>query len=238
MKGPAIFCFLLITTSVLGQEQRMPPAPKNGERAFIQFVIMNPKANVLLYMGTPYFLPDWETATLTTYEGQVFPDVRMKYNINNGSIWYQPSFTLDSLQIKDQFIQAFTFSTGEKAYTFKKIGLEKGKKSGSSKPFFQVLVEGRYALMAVPEKVETQLPKSPLLTTRDEPVIKYIDKVTYHVQVDDASPVKLKNKKARQSIFSDQWSTLDNYVSSEKLGWTAESDLIQIVTYYNSLFPE
>lgn len=96
------------------------------------------------YRGERYFINDWEKATIYLANGEVVPDVHVKYSTYIGSLIYINENTMDIVKIDDHIIKGFDIFSGGEKYSFIRKYFD-GFFSGYR--FFQVLYEGKNSLL-------------------------------------------------------------------------------------------
>ncbi|MBQ0737465.1 hypothetical protein [Aquimarina celericrescens] len=104
-----------------------------------------------------------------------------------------------------------------------------------TKQFFIFLKEGKISLVM---KVEKIIKNGKGIVTGYEQTTptKYVEKRSYFIKRDgdDLLSIKLKKKDILRAL-GDKKDEIEKYVTSKKLSYKKESDLIKIISYYNKL---
>lgn len=194
--------------------------------------------------GSPYFLDLFVDGTVEIKSGnagksEVYKGVRLKYDAFSNALQAVLPASKDTLQFSTTPVISFSLempTTGQ-PLVFKRFKEAQTVDPNLRETFFAVLQEstdGKVALVKRigKKKIDANF-KGPYSSgqTYDE----IVEDIQYYV-VANGSMQKVKlNKKSIVEALPNQSEKLKSYIASQKLAMSSETDLVKVVTYYQSL---
>ena len=183
--------------------------------------------------GSPYFHNEYNWAEITTANGTVYTDVRVKFNLVERKVQYMADDGTEMLATTEIRSIRFPVLIGEDGSKNSVTLISKtGIINNEDAMIYQVLDSGKISLL---RKVD--------ITFRDEK--KYSEAViTRHFERKETEFLLLPNgeyKKLEKSrsfisgVMVDKLKEIDSFISSNNLKCKSTKDFQQIVNYYNSL---
>lgn len=186
--------------------------------------------------GFPYYADSYSLAELTTMEGKVYRDVKVKINILENEIYYlakDGAEMITTVPIRKIRLLSLTLENGAIADVELSSLNNPINKSGSA--IYQVLADGKKSLVkkiTVTYKDEQAYGNAGVIRTfdRKERLFAYSTPDKFEkVEKNVSSAVGLFPEKARQ---------VQAFIDKNDLKCKAEADLVNVFGYYNSLFPK
>lgn len=186
-------------------------------------------------VGSPYLYTDWKSGTVIDKGGKAYPNTLIKYDAYADAVEINQDGTV--MVLNNSQYNTFTLNFADDAtnkvirHTFRSgyttiPGL-------SSKAYLEVLYDGsvqllkRYDVKFVEEVVNSY--GTAAQTKRFQRSEKY-----FVLRDDKAAEFKMNTKSFLVAI-GDKQAELEKFISKEKIKLKTEADLIQIMTYYDSL---
>jgi len=190
------------------------------------------EADIKNIEGSPYYKDNFQIGGIYNAEGVVVSGIPMRYNIFADEIEMRPSSNPDDTTIK---------SLVKSTDIFAKIGTDNfiyilNTNSGDKSGYFSVLLDGTY--FDLYKKSTVNYIKKKFAETnyqKDQPA-KFIKKEVFYLVDNKGVFYELPSKrKSFISLFKQKSKELESYIKDNKLNITKESDMIKIVSYYNSI---
>lgn len=183
------------------------------------------------FTGTPYLTKEWQKGAVTMTNGKTFSQMDLKLDLVNQRFVFRDAmgqtmaFTTDVVSAK--------IDSGQGAETGSVF--RKGYSAGNAlmpSEFVQVLAEGTETLL---KKTNISIRESREYNSAS--ITKtFTTNVAYYLAHKDKSVTQLPNdKKGVVSALADKSPEVDKYIAAHKLNVKKESDLINVLNYYNSL---
>ena len=232
---------LLLLLMALAVGAQLPTGNSGEARSFMnQFVIADQAAKTskpaLAYQGTPYLLDEWNSCDITGIKGQIFEDVRIKYNVFNKYLLHQPLRSKDSVLIRDDLIKTFTIKSADSNYHFQRFLLPIESQTDRMNDFFIVLDSGRYLLLVQPIKRLQETTSNALTRASTDQIRRYVDDVVFYIRTPDRTVLPARgSKKHRATLFGEDFQEVLQFAKIHRLSWRDRASLERIIQYANSL---
>ena len=181
--------------------------------------------------GSPYLSETWIKGEVKLTNGDTYKDIDLKYDLLVGELFFKNaqnemmSFVIPVKEFKlsrqgDNEVKSMFFRNGYKPAD-----------GGTLQTFYQVLSDGETALLKRLAKRVAEVKPYGSATT-----IKTIEEVQSYYIIKNGLPVKVKkDKKTMLAMLGDYNSELLAFIKENKLTLKAETDLVSVMNYYNSL---
>lgn len=212
------FVFLLVT-----------PAFSQGT-AFLQDPVTAKNFNTEKYAGmkgTPFLQDRWIRGTATTPKG-VYQDLELKFNVYDNTLFFNKDD--EAFEFQDEVL-SFTLMPkpdDSTTYLYYKKGITGADFTGNQ--YVQVLLEGPVGLYKLNLKQVSEMSEinAGIVKTFTNNSKYYISK-NQHLQF-----IKI-NKTDILNSLADKREKIQSYINEKKLSFRKDSDLIEVLTYYQSL---
>jgi hypothetical protein len=178
--------------------------------------------------GSPYLVPRWLSAVITTRSKTVMDTVPLKYDVLRQRVLIRDQQKGDSLQVEDNLIASFVLTDPEQAQEKREFRrFLEAPEPEQAREFVEVLHRGKYTLLKQYKKdIQTAGYASAYLYDESPKAIE--DKVVYYLARPNGSavPVKLKMK-ALQSAAPELASALKE--ASRKQSIAKEEDAVALL---------
>lgn len=154
--------------------------------------------------GTPYLVPRWLSASVTTRQKKVLEAVPLKYDVLEQHLLMRDPQKGDSMLLDDNAVASFVLSDPSRVPEKREFRrFLEAPNPAQSREFVEVLHQGKYALLKQYSK-EMRKASYKGAYSADRRADEIQDKITYYVALPDkpATPVKL-NLKALQEAAPD-----------------------------------
>jgi hypothetical protein len=221
-----LFFLILICISICSRGFSQDPPNTISSFNQIKAQKLNLNSDMSSVQGTPYLTVEFSKATIKFLKGDsLFLPVR--YNIFQDEMEYQNNkeiYWLDKLSTKSVLL-------GNDKYIL--VTYQNGSSVTTS--YFILLVSGKYTLL---KKVSVFYMEAENAIGYNEPKPNRFERKDdeYYVKPENQSPILLRNKKDLLSVFSSFSEQLNGYLSQNKIKFSKEKDLIQLVNFMNSDF--
>lgn len=181
--------------------------------------------------GSPFLVDTWTKGKVKLSDGEIFEDLDLKYDQ-----------VADQLIFKNSVGAAMTFVKQVNEFNLLNPGgpdilpmlFRNGYRpvnGNTANTFYQVLSDGETPLLKRSfKKIAENKPYGSATT------IKTFEEAHAYFLVQQGTPVKIrKDKKAVVQALSGYQSELEEFIKSNNLSFKSETDLVMILTYYNSL---
>ncbi len=177
--------------------------------------------------GTPFLVDKWINGSVTTTKG-TYQSLELKYNVYDNTLIFNKDD--ESFEMIDDIL---SFTLKPKANDPSGFLLFKKGISGAdikANQFVQVLVEGNINLYKLPVKQVSEMSEinAGVVQTFTNNAKYYIGK-TGQLQF-----IKI-NKEEVLNAVKDKQDQLESFIKSKKLSLKKESDVVELIAYYNSL---
>ena len=183
--------------------------------------------------GSPYFHDEYNWAEITTVNGKVYKDIRVKFNVLERQIQYlhdDGKEMVTTMPIKSIHFPAISGENNVLVNVLLQSG--DGAMNTASSTIYQVLEPGKVSLA---RKID--------ITSRDEKkygeavITRHFErKETDHVLLANGEAVKLeKNRSFISDLLKDKKTEIDAYISTNNIKCKSLKDFQLIIGYYNSL---
>lgn len=178
--------------------------------------------------GSPYLNDEFIIGTIFTTTEMQFQDIPLRYNIYSGKLEFKTPENEVLALAAPEIVKRAEF--GEFKLSYITYSLSKKIKRG----FFEELVNGKVSLFTKAE-ILYQKPTKPAAYKDAEPA-KFIERPNlYFLKVEKESAKKIDNKKGLIEMFPDNREQVATFIKKNKIKVNKEDQLIELVTYYNSL---
>lgn len=186
--------------------------------------------------GSPFFISEWISGQMAFVDGKVFNEIPLKYNAYTKELMMKRQ-SGDSLIVFPYQVQSFTINdpVTKANFTFKRYPKAQTPKYDMREVYFLVLYEGKTSLLKL---VKKDLKKADYKDPYSNNVRydTYEDANEYYLLKNDEKLAKVKrNKKSVMEALADKESSLQEFVTVQKLTFKTEADFVRIVSKYNSL---
>lgn len=177
--------------------------------------------------GTPFLIDKWINGSVTTTKG-TYPSLELKYNVYDNTLVFNKDD--ESYEMIDDIL---SFTLKPKANDPSGFLLFKKGITGAdikTNQFLQVLAEGKMNLYKLPVKQVSEMSEinAGVVQTFANNAKYYIGK-TGQLQF-----IKI-NKEEVLNAVKDKQEQMESFIKDKKLNLKKESDVIDLLTYYNSL---
>lgn len=181
--------------------------------------------------GHPYYLDQWTEGLVKQANGKTYSGVWLKYDILNDELFFK--------DLKSDQMLAFVQPVSE--FKLNKLGPNKQDllfRNGytpveqfGTKTYYQVLYDGGTQLVKkVAKKINEEKPFNSATS------IKSFEELTFYFIGNNKQLVKIrKDKKSILAVLNKQAEPLDAFIKEKHLNLKNEEDLIQLISYYNTL---
>lgn len=225
---PAFFVIcVLCTLQASGQSQANPFMNDADGRPFYQKTEYNAE-------GSPYFYNDYCVAEITSMNGTVYRDVKVKVNLVENELLYMAPDGMELVaRTPIRSVKFFSHLEEGKAYGEAILQNPGGALNSPDSKIYQVLVDSGVLLLKEVAVTYTDSKRYGEATitrvfTRNETL--------YSLPLSAARPVRLeKSKNGVAALFGDKATTVKKYIEDHKLSCRSESDLVKIFRHSASL---
>lgn len=175
--------------------------------------------------GSPFLFDDFKSATIVDGAGKIYNNISIKYNLFK----QEAVFKNEGGEIK-KFGDSFNEIRIKNFGTFKN-GFS-NPMYGNANTLYEVLFSDKLQLLKLNIK---RIEDGPLGYNDAHPVKKYVAETKYYLIVNNKWSDVTKSKKSLLKNLGDKESSVNQYISQNKLNVSNQNDLIAVVTYINSL---
>ncbi|HMK25018.1 MAG TPA: hypothetical protein VK483_03245 [Chitinophagaceae bacterium] len=184
--------------------------------------------------GSPFFYDEYCFAEITTTNGKVYPNVKVKIDLVNKSIIYMTESGEEMIATTPiNQVKLMIFINNETAYGETILRGFNSPMNSADGNIYQVLEDGKAKLLkeVIVTYSDTKKYSEATITrvfTKKENFFALFENKTELRKVD-------KNKNSLISMFETKQAEIRNYIENQKLKCKSEQDLIKIFNYYNSI---
>lgn len=174
----------------------------------------------------PYFeSDDWVPGTVE-YDGQVFENVPLLYDIRNDKVVTEHYLNASEIEFIPEKLDGFTMA----GHRFKKI---KNETVGNSLPrsdYYEILYDGATRAIAMRKK-------NSLRTTSSSQVVVLFEKRTRYFMFKNGRFFPVKSKASVLKLLSDEKKALKQFLSSQKIRFknNVETSIAKMAEHYDTL---
>lgn len=176
-------------------------------------------------IGYPYFLTDdWIDSASIDYDGQVYQNISLMYDIVRDKIILDHPFSHFSIQLINEKIKSFKLTS----HTFVFLKEDSSQTATIRAGFYDLLYNGTVKLYARRKKEINSIVEAPLVKT------EFVDKNQFFVYK-NGNYFPVKTRSSILKLFSDRKSPLRKYIKKEKLNFHKDRDvaLTKSVKFYD-----
>ena len=177
--------------------------------------------------GSPYLFEGWAKGSVVLEDGKSYNDLGLMYDVLADRVIFKSD--IGKMQAFTVRVKEFTIDTDKGQHTFRS-GFP-AIDGGSDRSYYQVLAEGNTKLLKRTTKQITEAIEPGAITMSK----KLQDNIKYYVLIDNKIVRVKKDKKAILALLKNKSAELENYISSNKLNFKNEDDIVKLVNYYNRL---
>jgi hypothetical protein len=181
-----------------------------------------------LDMGSPFFKEAWMKATLVFTNGKSQAGLLVKLDLFENNIHYLDGAGIENINLTPVREVILTDSTSNKEYNF--INSSAIAATGVPLGWYELLSKGKASFY---KKTIKKLAGAASQKVEDE--IKPFNTSTQFYVLTNGNLLQIKRVKDIPEILKDKKKELQEYIRSQKLGGKSESDMINLVEYYNTL---
>ncbi|MDB5206830.1 MAG: hypothetical protein JWR72_1905 [Flavisolibacter sp.] len=180
--------------------------------------------------GTELLYPEWCAGVVKTKDGNALRGLKLKYNQLEDRLYY-----INSSSVSMMFVTPIKeFAIGDSLLGIKNRVFRNGfPVTGKFKneTYFEVLADGKIILLkkTIKNIIESKDYNSPVTKKQ------IIDDDQYYLYNDGQMFLVKKDKAAIASVLKSKAPGMEAYIAANKLNLKKEKDLINLVTYCNSL---
>lgn len=165
-------------------------------------------------IGYPYFgSDDWIDGSVI-YDGQLFTDLSLQYDLVHDKVIVEHTFSHFSIQLIDEKLKSFTLGT----HKFVSLKADDSVQSQMIRPgHYEVLYDGKVKVYAKRKKEINSIVETPLIKQ------DFVDKNQFFVYK-NGSYFNVKNKSSILKVFGDKKSALRKYINKNKLNFRKDRD--------------
>ncbi|HNP17199.1 MAG TPA: hypothetical protein PKL31_02090 [Fulvivirga sp.] len=225
----AAFSFLLISGNLKGQVVNDRATQINTSKALIDIVtkiqgLDNSKETEV--EGTPFLYDDWSQGSITTTNGAIFTDIKLKYNLYNEQLIFLNEKSNEPFLVDLDKLQEFNIYGLDTLHFVKNTVLS----SIFNTHFFQLLYSGPVSLFKVQSKEILQFDANSSSPTSNPP--RLITRSSLFLVNDDTYCELKKGRKKVISCFDDHKVEMENFAKKNKLNFNDERDLVKLFHAY------
>ncbi len=177
--------------------------------------------------GTPFLTDKWTRGSVTTSRG-IYENLELKYNVYDNALFFNKNE--EAFELQDDIV-SFTLmhksgTSGE--YSTYKKGIE--GPGLSAQQFVQVLAEGRIDLYRLDLKHVSEMSE-----VNAGMVKTFTGGIKYYAKKDKAVTLIRADKDSVLLLVPDKSDQVKEFITSNKISFRKEEDLIKVLKYYNSL---
>lgn len=233
-----LFIFTLIPIFTFAQENKVNPFDyfQQGGRDRIR-IDYTPE-----HKGTPYLYNQWKTGYLIINDSIISSQEKIQFNLQTGELIIG-SKNETGIVITDKSVTGFAIDKGDNITNinrrvFANIKASQFENSDNTSQFYEVisnLQQTNYLIKDV-KKYLFDPNKSRGYQTQNSLPQEYKEKVSYFIKNTSGKYVKTKlRKKNILKVLDDKNSEIKAFVSSNKINFSKEHDIVRILNYYHTL---
>jgi hypothetical protein len=233
VKSLLFFAFSLSISTVIFSQTTNPATPKP---MWMDGAFTGHDFRYEGFRGSPLFINEWIKGEINLTDGRVFTDVPLKYNAYTKGLFMQ-SPAGDSIAVFSNLVASFIIKdpVTKNDFTFKQYPLAQIQGKSAEGLYFLVLLEGSTTLLKLIHKIIKKADyKEPY--SNNISYDTYEDTNEYYLLKNDGKLAKVKrNKKSVMEALTDKESSLQEFVTAQKLTFKTDADFVRIVSKYNTL---
>lgn len=177
--------------------------------------------------GTPFLQDKWIKGTATTPRG-IYQQLELKFNVYDNTLFFNKED--EAFEFQDEIISFILMPKPDDSSTYLvyKKGITGADFSGNQ--YVQVLLEGPVGLykLAVKQVSEMSEINAGIVKT-------FTNNSKYYISKNNQLRFIKINKSEILNSLSDQREKIQSYINEKKLSFRKDSDLVEVLKYYQSL---
>lgn len=181
--------------------------------------------------GSPFLVDGWTKGKVKLSDGEIFENLDLKYDLVADQLIFKNSVGAAMTFVKPVNEFNLVNSAGPAILPMLFRNGYRPVNGNTANTFYQVLSDGETPLLKRSfKKIAENKPYGSATT------IKTFEEVHSYFLVQQGTPVKIrKDKKAVVQALNGYQSELEEFIKSNNISFKSETDLIMVLTYYNSL---
>ena len=182
--------------------------------------------------GSAYFIPDYKFSTIILSDGRKYYNIKAKLNLVEHEVVFKSSSgeegfigkgmvsTISIVDSTKQGIKNYTFQSG-----FPKIDNQ------ANFNFYQVYITGKATLLkSINKSIEERLNE-----LSGEKSKEFMVRENVYIYIGGAMKRIKKEKEFFMNILADQAASVNQYLTTNKINFKNEDQIIKLIEFYNSL---
>lgn len=209
-------------------------AQNNSDNPLSNRQIISPATGELLYIyqyedvkGSAFLFDKWLQGTVILNNHAIYKNVKLKFDVSNNEFVFNRNDS--SFILGPEAIEVRLFQNKDDSFVFKK-GYDISNSIQPSK-YLQVMTEGKLTFLKFLEKSVEEYKEYGDATKYK----RFAEINNYYLYKDGKADGIRISKKALQSLLSDKWDKVSQYLSQNNLSGKDEKSVIAAIRYYNSL---
>ncbi|MDE3251542.1 MAG: hypothetical protein KGO92_01975 [Bacteroidota bacterium] len=177
--------------------------------------------------GTPFLVDKWINGSVTTTKG-TYASLELKYNVYDNTLVFNKDE--ESYEMIDDILSFTLKPKANEPSGF--LVFKKGISGADIRPgqFVQVLAEGNINLYKLPVKQVSEMSE-----VNAGVVQTFTNNAKYYIGKTGQLHFIKMNKEEVLNAMQDKQSQIESFIREKKLSLRKEGDVIDLITYYNSL---
>ena len=181
--------------------------------------------------GSPFLYDEWYRGKIISPEGLVLDGIMIKYEAYSETIVYMLNGKAFEVSDGAATFTIFPATDGMKDSLFFRGGYPAAD-NNSARTYYEVLADGRLALLKTHKKVTGLSQQNALASNKRE----FILQEDLYLARKGQAPVKvMKDKEALLELFADKKDEVNAWLGKNKVNLKKEDGLAELVKYYNAL---
>lgn len=179
--------------------------------------------------GSPFLSDDWLPATIKMATGNLLKDFKVKYNLIDDQLYFKSDEDNRFLTFNEP-VSEFRIQEPSGLVLYKNGFVN--PKFGSKNTFYQVLFDGKVKLLKRLNKSVIEVQGY----NEASPTKNISEQVRYYAGSVNGEVVEVKpTKKDVLAIMASKKAEIDKFLTSSRIDFKNDKDLVTLFTYYNSL---
>jgi hypothetical protein len=190
--------------------------------------------------GTPYLYDEWNEGYLVLNDSVLSPQNGIQLNLESGDLIISTGGNKETgMVITDDAVTGFAIhKNAANHHLFAKVNNSQFEDNDKPSPFYEVISNHKktnYLLKDVKKYLYDPNKSKGYMTENSFPM-EYKQRVNYFIKNKSGKYVKSKlKKKTILKILNDKSSELKAFISSKKINFKKEHDVVKVLEYYHSL---
>lgn len=177
--------------------------------------------------GTPFLADKWTMGSVVTTKG-IYENLELKYNVYDNALFFNKNE--EAFELQDDIV---SFTLMHKPGTPESYSVYRKGITGPGLPveqFVQVLAEGAIDLYRLDLKHVSEMSEV------NAGIVKtFTGGIKYYVEKDKAVTLIKADKESALSLLADKADQVKDFITSNRISFRKEDDLVKVFKYYNSL---